>query len=67
MHKLEIHPEKIKPSRNPENCEFTNCWYKHVIPKIKENIRTNEPSSEQKEEQKVENFQKAQINPKPNQ
>ena len=29
MHRLNVHPDKVKPCRDPDNFNFTKCWYKH--------------------------------------
>ena len=67
LHRLEKHLEKVMPCRNGENCQFTNCWYKHPN---KQNVnKPNEEESNNKgfreDIQNTENFQKAPIGQKP--
>ena len=50
MHRLDVHPNKCKPCRDPDNCTFKKCWYKHTdkIIIINENIRPEMQANFQK-------------------
>ena len=30
LHRNSKHPDKVRPCKNPESCEFTICWYMHI-------------------------------------
>ena len=44
-HRLEVHPNKVKFCKDPENCTFKKCWFKHnensIV--IEENGKTPAP------------------------
>ena len=65
IHKLAIHPEKVRQCRNFENYGFSKCWYRHLVSKEKENTTTTESGANNKEVELEGHFQKAQITPKP--
>ena len=57
MHRLNFHSNKVKPCRDPDNCTFSKCWYKHS-----EKVIT--PNNDVQVE-KESNFQKASDKLKP--
>ena len=68
LHRLENHPEKVMPCRNPDNCQFETCWYKHTK-QINESSNQNEEESEspnmRENTPNPVNFQKAPMAQKP--
>ena len=44
-HRLEVHPNKVKFCKDPENCTFKKCWFKYnensIV--IEENGKTPAP------------------------
>ena len=30
VHRKEVHPEKVRPSNDPDRCGFTICWFLHI-------------------------------------
>jgi hypothetical protein len=68
LHRLEMHLEKVMPCRNSENCQFTNCWYRHQNKGIGRVSQTDgEPETIVVKENNTNtvNFQKAPVAQKP--
>ena len=68
LHRLDMHLEKVMPCRNSENCQFTNCWYRHQNKGIGKDRQTeDEPETIVVKENVTnnENFQKAPVEQKP--
>ena len=65
VHRLNEHPEKIKPCREQENCTRQVCWYKHQQNKASEkNYINNSWISDELDSETVD-FQEAPVIPKP--
>ena len=49
LHRKSNHPEKVRPCRNPDTCEYTGCWYRHneSATNDSENILNSEIEKEQ--------------------
>ena len=65
VHRLNEHPEKIKPCRDQANCTRQVCWYKHKQNKAPEkNYIGTFCISDELDSENV-NFQEVSVIPKP--
>ena len=60
LHRKSKHPEKVRPCRNPDTCEFTTCWYRHIENNTNDNI-----SITNSENEKEQGFHKGQVKQNP--
>ena len=48
-HRLDVHPHKVKLCKDPSNCTFQKCWFRHS--------RKNQIEEDQNEPTKEINYQ----------
>ena len=72
-HRINVHRNKVKLCRDPENCSFTKCWYRHnsISTRDLNQELTNEPSNVNnvnninQTKTNDQDFSKAPANPEP--
>ena len=64
-HRKNAHPGKVRQCNNPDNCDFTKCWYMHAPKHSETSIFIESEPNTAKDTQLEGNFQEAQIQPKP--
>ena len=72
-HRINVHTNKVKLCRDPENCSFTKCWYRHTSSSTRDlnQESTNEPSNVNnvnninQTKTNDQDFSKAPANPEP--
>ena len=55
VHRLEVHPNKVKFCKDQTNCTFTKCWFKHSKERNVNIVNENTAASEEAMNQDFQN------------